>query len=176
MQGDREKCISAGMDEYLSKPVSSEQLRKMLSKWLTTVEPISEQSATSTDDTSVGAEGIPNVLDKTKFAEVWDMCEQAPSGFFERLLSTYESDSANDLKLLSEAIDSNDAETVGSRAHRLKSSTASWGAQNLANQIQTLEKSAKNNELDDAPMQLRRIEKDHATLIEVLQSYQQKAA
>jgi CheY-like chemotaxis protein len=34
IKGDREKCLDAGMDDYLSKPVSQEQLRSMLEKWL----------------------------------------------------------------------------------------------------------------------------------------------
>lgn len=35
MEGDREKCIAAGMDDYLSKPIALEQLKKMLDEYLT---------------------------------------------------------------------------------------------------------------------------------------------
>ncbi len=35
MPGDREKCITAGMDDYLAKPVSPEDLHTMLQQWLT---------------------------------------------------------------------------------------------------------------------------------------------
>jgi two-component system sensor histidine kinase/response regulator len=34
MKGDRDKCISAGMNDYLTKPVKSKELSKMLDKWL----------------------------------------------------------------------------------------------------------------------------------------------
>lgn len=34
MQGDREKCLSSGMDDYLSKPVSADQLREVLQRWV----------------------------------------------------------------------------------------------------------------------------------------------
>jgi CheY-like chemotaxis protein len=34
MQGDREKCIQAGMNEFIAKPVQQKELEKMLARWL----------------------------------------------------------------------------------------------------------------------------------------------
>ena len=38
MEGDRERCLEAGMDDFLSKPTNPEQLRETLQKWLTRTE------------------------------------------------------------------------------------------------------------------------------------------
>jgi CheY-like chemotaxis protein len=38
MQGDKEKCLAAGMDDYLSKPINPEKISSMLIKWLSSSE------------------------------------------------------------------------------------------------------------------------------------------
>jgi len=65
VRGDREKCLKAGMNDYIAKPVSLQTLTDMLEKWL-----LNDQRAGD------GVEGVhqPNIIEKASFAvfPVWD--------------------------------------------------------------------------------------------------------
>ena len=50
MQGDREKCIDAGMDDYIAKPVSPKALAAMMAKWLSRETEASRRETRKPDD------------------------------------------------------------------------------------------------------------------------------
>lgn len=116
------------------------------------------------------------VLDETVFNEVCDMCEQAPTGFFDSLLDKYVQSSSEDLQKLRSAVPAHDGKLIGSTAHRLKSSSANWGGQRIAEACQTLELAGKTNSLDDAADLLRNIEREHHQLLSALRGQESRAA
>jgi len=77
MKGDREKCLAAGMDDYVSKPISRDRLFEALRRWLpeaecSVSEPAPEQEACLAEDTPLDVEGalLRLGMDRRAFLEL----------------------------------------------------------------------------------------------------------
>jgi len=220
LQGDREKCLSSGMDEYLSKPVSSSQLRQMLSNWLAYADQIKSEDNTEAETSHVdieSANGDRNsdvlplsvdsessmielndvvssklksdssasdvkpilsepVLDQGVFNEVLTMASQASGDFYDRLVEKYTEGSKEDIQNMSEGIEKHDTEMVSASAHRLKSSSANWGATQVVAACLELELKAKAGNLDNASKILDTIRFECERVLAALVDPQSKAA
>lgn len=177
LEGDKERCLESGMDDYLSKPVSSLQLAKMLEKWLVKKETASVISGVVTDKPDEAANiEFHEILDEAVFSELWAMCSQASDGFYSGLVDKYAKNSEEDLLRLSEAIGNSNAEQVGAHAHRLKSSTANLGGQRMANLCQTLENMGKSNSLDEAQVVCDEVGAARTELLKMLRLKESKAS
>jgi HPt (histidine-containing phosphotransfer) domain-containing protein len=116
MQGDREFCLAAGMDDYLAKPFSSAELKKILEKWLR----------------------HPH-LDIEALKKLRELERRGSQGLLDRMIRTYLSDSRKRLDALSGAIAFGDVEQTWKIAHTLKSASGYLGATILAELFARLE-------------------------------------
>ena len=216
MDGYRQKCIDAGMDEYLSKPVSSKSLVKVLQRWLESAqksspadtaiaeksnilppgepttpksfvseplaanEDLRQQDKETLDKAEVDADSAVDygemVLDQTVYSELLAMCAQAPCGFYDKLVDSYQVSASEDIENLRAGILENNGEYVGSCAHRLKSSSANWGGRRMAKACELLEFAGKDDALVGAEKLLIDVEKEFSVLLEILKRNISKAA
>ncbi len=132
MQGDREKCLSAGMDDYISKPVRRQALSMALSKCgLRATETIVKQEKAPAPELEI-------VIDQAVLEELKEMAE----GDYEmvvEIIDCYLEETPILLDEISQAVAQEQAELLRKSAHTMKSSSASVGATKLSQLCKELE-------------------------------------
>jgi CheY-like chemotaxis protein/HPt (histidine-containing phosphotransfer) domain-containing protein len=155
MVGDRQMCLDAGMDDYISKPIRIEELVRALTQ--------ASEAQTSNLPDAVNSQvpalpQPPTVLDASMFQELREMMNR--DEIVVEVIDRYLEESPKLLQLLTEAIARGEAAIVERTAHTLKSSSAILGATHLAQRCQELESMGQTN-LTQTPDQLQQINTDY---------------
>jgi len=166
--GDRERCLTMGMDDCISKPVQAVDLRRMLSKWVERdIQPIgpggTERSTTMSDETD-------GVLDREAIQALRDLSGEDDPGLFVELVHLFLEDTPSRMADLTAAFRSADSDAMERTAHALKSSAANLGAAKLAQLFREIESAGRERDLQRAESLISESKQEYERVESALQS------
>jgi PAS domain S-box-containing protein len=149
IQGDREECLEAGMDDYLAKPIRVPELRAALER-------ARRDPALQPDAAVAVDEGALDEL-RAEFGDEGD-------DFVDELIETFLGEGPELVAALLRGVDRGNAEEVRRAAHTLKTNAQTLGREQLASVCRKLEQLGRENALDSAGELAARVEVEYHRL------------
>jgi CheY-like chemotaxis protein/HPt (histidine-containing phosphotransfer) domain-containing protein/two-component sensor histidine kinase len=132
MDGDRENCLAAGMDDYITKPVRPEAIGAVLGRWI-----------------NGAASDLREPLDASQI-ELLRSLDDGDGAVLREIIDQYLVQTAQGRGELARVVDAGDAEALERAAHMLRGASANVGATELAAVCAQIEAQARIAQFDDA--------------------------
>jgi signal transduction histidine kinase/CheY-like chemotaxis protein len=169
MQGDRERCLEAGMNDYLGKPISVQALGSVLDKWLP------QAVAATTERAPEPPAETASVAAKEPETPVFDKAGlmarlMGDEDLAKKLVLIFLQDIPRQLDALRGYLEAGNAPDAARQSHSLKGASASVGGEALRAVAFEIEKDCNSGDLDAARARLAELEVQFAALKEAMSS------
>ena len=141
MKGDRDRCLEAGMDDYLPKPINPTELFNMIARLV-------DADSDIVSGKSSSLKGV-RALDNDAFKEIIE----EDSSLARELLALYLRELPKKMKEIEEAIDDRNSEALAFAAHSLKGMSGNLGAKDIVTAASKMETLARSGDLPAAGLE-----------------------
>lgn len=169
--GEREKCLSAGMDDFLSKPVARADLAKMLARWLGD---IAAQALDTTPPTIAKTNADTPKSKNDNATPVWDEASALKHldndhELLQEMIALFLSEAPARILELKQALTQDDLVALADAAHAIKGMAGHFCAASLVDQAADLEQNARHGDLADFQGKTQAVCQTTAALMATLQ-------
>ncbi len=153
MKGDRMKCLDAGMDDYIAKPIRREELRLVISRW-----------ASKTQTAMSGAESDTRSRTSTTLnPETLETFKHMGSSFFSEIFNRFLSESAHDVKRLIGSYHAGNMHHLHEAVYDLKGASATIGAVQLEELLRELQSKIEMHDTAQLDSLIESLEVSHSS-------------
>jgi two-component system sensor histidine kinase/response regulator len=169
LEESREQCIAAGMDDYLAKPFTREELGTILTAWLPRKGPKRQEGERPSMkvQAALSVSGTDPVDEKV-LESIRALQREGSPDLLGRVIEEYLKDTPRLLRHIEEAVANADANALRKAAHSLRSSSANLGAQNLSSLCKELEGMGQEKSMQKAALLLSKTIMEYETVKKTL--------
>jgi CheY-like chemotaxis protein len=166
LEGDRELCLAAGMNDYLSKPIDINDLETVLERAQRQTTSVRQGRVSRSDKTQ---SNLPPALDQIVLNALRSLKSEVDPDPLSGLIALYLKDAEPRLEKMAGALNRRDVPDLAAAAHSLKGTSNNLGARRLGELCGRLEKEAKAGNLEAAATTLPVVQEEFSRVKEALE-------
>lgn len=171
LHGEAERCLAAGMDDYMSKPIDMKELRGRLRKWMPQAQAsqrrIDKNKIASSEKHTIKIEALSETNGAIEEQSLKNMFGDDPE-MFKEILNDFIDPSQKIIEEIKAGHEQCSTEAVKQAAHKLKSSARAVGANALADLCYELEVAGKEDDLDTINRQISNLDPLMESVVEYI--------